>query len=47
MRLADGFRNVLAHEYVEVDDSVVLARLHDLSSLDEFVREIAEYVEQA
>ncbi len=47
MRLAVGFRNVLVQEYVDVDDSVVLARLGDLRPLEEFVREIAEYVERA
>ena len=32
-----GFRNVLVHEYVDVDDGVVLARLHDPSDLAAFV----------
>jgi uncharacterized protein with HEPN domain len=38
-----GFRNVLVHEYVEVDDSVVLARLTDPSNLDEFVAAVVEW----
>ncbi len=37
MRQAVGFRNVLVHEYVTVDDAVVLTRLADLSDLDAFV----------
>lgn len=37
MRQAVGFRNVLVHEYVTVDDAVVLARLTDLEDLDAFV----------
>jgi uncharacterized protein YutE (UPF0331/DUF86 family) len=41
---AVGFRNVLVHEYVAVDDSIVLARLGDLSDLDEFLRRIAEWL---
>lgn len=44
MRRAVGFGNVLVHEYVEVDDSIVLARLQDLEDLGAFVREIAAYV---
>ncbi len=46
MRLAVGFRNVLVHEYVDLDDSVVLARLRDLSPIDDFLREIAEHLER-
>lgn len=45
MGRAVGFRNVLVHEYVDVDDSVVIERLHDLSDLRSFAREIAEYLE--
>ncbi|MDQ3150910.1 MAG: DUF86 domain-containing protein [Actinomycetota bacterium] len=43
LRKAVGFRNVLVHEYVEVDDSVVLARLADPSNLDEFVAAVVEW----
>lgn len=39
MRRAVGFRNVLVHEYVAVDDAVVVSRLQDLSDLQGFVRE--------
>lgn len=34
MRQAVGFRNVLVHEYVNVDDAVVIQRLADLRDLD-------------
>jgi uncharacterized protein YutE (UPF0331/DUF86 family) len=44
MRKAVGFRNVLVHEYVEVDDAIVVGRLADLSDLEEFVSEVAAYV---
>lgn len=37
LRRAVGFRNVLVHEYVAVDDAVVIARLEDLSDLRGFV----------
>lgn len=40
---AVGFRNVLVHGYVEVDDSVVLARLADPTDLERFVVSIAEW----
>jgi uncharacterized protein YutE (UPF0331/DUF86 family) len=44
MRKAVGFRKVLVHEYVEVDDAVVVDRLGDLSDLENFVSEVAAYV---
>jgi uncharacterized protein YutE (UPF0331/DUF86 family) len=45
MRRAVGFRNVLVHEYVEVDDSVVVAQLSDTSDLADFVAALAHFVE--
>jgi uncharacterized protein YutE (UPF0331/DUF86 family) len=42
---AVGFRNVLVHEYVAVSDEIVLSRLHDLSDLDAFVKQVNEFVE--
>jgi uncharacterized protein YutE (UPF0331/DUF86 family) len=45
MRRAVGFRNVLVHEYVRVDDSVVLARLGDLTDLERFVGDVASFVQ--
>jgi uncharacterized protein YutE (UPF0331/DUF86 family) len=44
IRKAVGFRNVLVHEYVEVDNAVVVDRLGDLSDLENFVSEVAAYV---
>lgn len=44
MRKAVGFRNVLVHDYIEVDDEIVVGRLKGLSDLDEFVRQVAAYV---
>jgi uncharacterized protein YutE (UPF0331/DUF86 family) len=44
VRKAVGFRNVLVHEYVKVDDEVVVGRLADLGDLEEFVRTVAEYI---
>jgi uncharacterized protein YutE (UPF0331/DUF86 family) len=43
-RKAVGFRNILVHEYVKVDDTVVTDRLADLSDLEDFVRQVAAYV---
>lgn len=42
LRRAVGFRNVLVHDYVDVDDAVVLRQLEDLSDLEGFVGSIAE-----
>ena len=47
IRKAVGFHNVLVHEYIEVDDAVVVERLADLSDLEEFVLQAAAYVTQA
>lgn len=44
MRKAVGFRNVLVHDYIEVDDSVVLGRLKSLGDLEDFVNQVATYV---
>ena len=44
MRRAVGFRNVLVHEYVRVDDAVVDARLEDLSDLEAFVRSVSDWL---
>lgn len=40
---AVGFRNVLVHDYVDVDDHVVLARLADPSNLADFVAAVAKW----
>jgi uncharacterized protein YutE (UPF0331/DUF86 family) len=44
LRKAVGFRNVLVHEYIEVSDDIVTARLGDLSDLDAFVKQVAAFV---
>jgi uncharacterized protein YutE (UPF0331/DUF86 family) len=43
MQRAVGFRNVLVHEYVRVDDAVVLQRLEDPSDLEQFVGQVADW----
>jgi uncharacterized protein YutE (UPF0331/DUF86 family) len=42
---AVGFRNVLVHEYVDVDDDVVLARLRDPSDLAAFVAAVTAWTQ--
>jgi uncharacterized protein YutE (UPF0331/DUF86 family) len=44
MRRAVGFRNVLVHEYTEVDDTIVISRLTDLTDLESFVDAVAGFV---
>ena len=44
MRMAVGFRNVLVHEYVGVDDAIVLNRLANLSDLEEFVGQVSRWL---
>ena len=44
MRRAVGCRNVLVHEYIAVDDRVVLARLHDLSDLTGFIAMLSAWL---
>ena len=44
MGRAVGFRNVLVHDYVDVDDAVVLARLADVSDLDDFTRAVGGWL---
>ena len=44
MRMAVGFRNVLVHEYVGVDDGIVLNRLADLSDLEEFIVQVSRWL---
>jgi uncharacterized protein YutE (UPF0331/DUF86 family) len=44
VRKAVGFRNVLVHDCIEVNDTIVVARLKGLGDLEEFVRQLAAYV---
>lgn len=45
MRRAAGFRNVLVHEYVGVDDQIVLQRLKDPSDLDQFGQAVVAWLD--
>lgn len=47
MRKAVGFRNVLVHEYVDVDvdDAVVLARLDDPADLERFAAQVVGWLD--
>ncbi|HYB39563.1 MAG TPA: HepT-like ribonuclease domain-containing protein [Mycobacterium sp.] len=47
LRNAVGFRNVLLHEYVQVSDDIVTARLGDLGDLDGFVEQVAAFITEA
>jgi uncharacterized protein YutE (UPF0331/DUF86 family) len=44
LRKAVGFRNILVHEYIQVSDDIVTARLHDLGDLEGFVEQVAAYI---
>ena len=41
---AAGFRNVLVHQYADVDDRIVVANLERVSDLDRFVAEVAAWL---
>ncbi len=40
---AVGFRNILVHQYEEVDDDKVVAHLDDIGDLQAFVRQTADW----
>lgn len=42
---AAGFRNVLVHRYVDVDDDAVVANLDRLDEIDDYVRSVATWLE--
>lgn len=44
MVAAVGFRNVLVHEYVEVDDRIVIERLRDHQDLMDFASQIGRWL---
>lgn len=44
MRQAVGFRNVLVHDYAQVDDQIVVSRLRDLRPLRQFVSAVAQRI---
>jgi Ribonuclease HepT-like len=39
-----GFRNVLVHEYIRVNDDIVIGRLKALGDLEDFVNQVAAFV---
>jgi uncharacterized protein YutE (UPF0331/DUF86 family) len=41
---AVGFRNVLVHEYVEVDDRIVIDRLQDHHDLSDFALQVSDWM---
>lgn len=41
---AVGFRNILVHQYAEVDDDKVVAHLDEVADLDAFVQQTARWV---
>lgn len=43
---AAGSANVLVHDYVDVDDSIVLGQLHRLADLRDFAGTVAEWLNQ-
>lgn len=44
LALAAGFRNLLVHQYADVDDGAVIANLDRLSDLDDFVRQVGAWL---
>jgi uncharacterized protein YutE (UPF0331/DUF86 family) len=44
IRQAVGFRNVLVHEYIRVNDDIVIDRLKALDDLQDFVSQVAAFV---
>lgn len=44
LRRVVGFRNVLVHDYVEVDDGIMFERLAKLADLDDFVAVVASWL---
>jgi len=46
MSQAAGFRNVLVHQYAEVDDDLVIAGVDRLSDLASFTTQVADWLRQ-
>jgi uncharacterized protein YutE (UPF0331/DUF86 family) len=42
---AVGFRNVLVHQYIDVDDDIVIAALERSAAFTEFVSDVARWIE--
>jgi uncharacterized protein YutE (UPF0331/DUF86 family) len=47
IRQAVGFRNVLVHDYIKVNDDIVIDRLKALGDLEDFVSQVAAFVTTA
>ena len=47
IRQAVGFRNVLVHDYIKVNDEIVVDRLKALGDLEDFVSQVASFVTHA
>jgi uncharacterized protein YutE (UPF0331/DUF86 family) len=47
IRQAVGFRNVLVHDYIKVNDDIVRDRLKALGDLEDFVSQVAAFVTTA
>ncbi|MDQ2814723.1 MAG: DUF86 domain-containing protein [Actinomycetota bacterium] len=47
MRRAVGFRNVLVHDYIRVNDDIVIERLKALGDLEDFVSQVADFITSA
>jgi uncharacterized protein YutE (UPF0331/DUF86 family) len=41
---AAGLRNLLVHQYADVDDTTVVASLHRVTDLDDFVAQVARWL---
>lgn len=46
MRQAVGFRNILVHDYVDVDDEIVRSRVRDHQDLREFTRQVVGWIDR-
>jgi hypothetical protein len=44
---AVGFRNVLVHDYIRVNDDIVVDRLKALGDLEDFVSQVAAFITRA
>ena len=44
LQQAVGLRNLLVHQYADIDDNRVVAHLDDLDDLDEFARQVARWL---
>jgi len=47
IRQSVGFRNVLVHDYIKVNDEIVVGRLKALGDLEDFVGQVASFVTRA